>query len=68
MAVAATEGDQLRLGVFRELTRQARELVIWAVQGGPLEWWAPVGALVSSGLLLALVLVLIRRDQGRRFR
>ncbi|RUQ99138.1 ABC transporter permease [Labedella endophytica] len=49
-------------------TRQARELVIWAVQGGSLEWWAPVGALVSTGLLLALVLVLMRRDQGRRFR
>ena len=49
-------------------TRQARELVIWAVQGGSLEWWAPVGALVATAVLLALVLVLIRRDQGRRFR
>jgi ABC-2 type transport system permease protein len=49
-------------------TRQARELVIWAVQGGSIEWWAPVGALVATAVLLALVLVLIRRDQGRRFR
>ncbi|PSL36464.1 ABC-2 type transport system permease protein [Labedella gwakjiensis] len=49
-------------------TRQARELVIWAVQGGALEWWAPVGAIVSAGVLLALVLLLLRRDQGRRFR
>ena len=49
-------------------TRQARELVVWAVQGGTLEWWAPVGALVSTVVLLTLVLVLIRRDQGRRFR
>jgi ABC-2 type transport system permease protein len=49
-------------------TRQARELVIWAVQGGSLEWWAPVGVVVATAVLLALVLVLIRRDQGRRFR
>lgn len=49
-------------------TRQARELVVWAVQGGPLEWWAPVGALVSTVVLLTLVLTLLRRDQGRRFR
>jgi ABC-2 type transport system permease protein len=49
-------------------TRQARELVVWAVQGGTIEWWAPVGAVVSGAVLLVLVLVLIRRDQGRRFR
>jgi ABC-2 type transport system permease protein len=49
-------------------TRQARELVVWAVQGGSIDWWAPVGAVISTIVLLALVLVLIRRDQGRRFR
>lgn len=49
-------------------TRQAREFVVWAVQGGTLEWWAWVGLLGWSVALLALALFLFRRDEGRRFR
>lgn len=49
-------------------TRQARELVVWAVQGGELDWWAPVGIAVWSIVLLVVALVLFRRDEGRRFR
>lgn len=49
-------------------TRQARELVIWAVQGGDLPWWAWVGILVWSVAMLVLALVLFRRDEGRRYR
>ena len=49
-------------------TRQARELTVWAVQGGTLEWWVPVGLVAWSAILLVLSLVLLRRDEGRRFR
>ena len=49
-------------------SRQARELVIWAVQGGTLETWAWVGILVWTLVMLVVALVLFRRDQGRRFR
>lgn len=49
-------------------SRQARDLVIWAVQGGELEPWTWLGLiawLVVTGLL---ALMLYRRDEGRRFR
>ncbi|WP_411698875.1 ABC transporter permease [Conyzicola sp.] len=49
-------------------SRQARDFVVWAVQGGeiaPLTW---LGLLGWIALLLALALVLFRRDEGRRFR
>lgn len=49
-------------------TRQARELVIWAVEGGPLEWWVWVGIVAWIAVALALVLALFRRDEGRRYR
>lgn len=49
-------------------TRQARELVIWAVQGGGLPWWAWVGIIAWSIVLLLLALLLFRRDEGRRYR
>ncbi len=48
-------------------SRQARELVIWAVQGGELEPWAWIGILAWTAATLALALVLFRRDEGRRF-
>ena len=49
-------------------SRQARDFVIWAVQGGditPLTWLGLIGWTL---VLLALVLVLFRRDEGRRYR
>ena len=49
-------------------SRQARDFVIWAVQGGdltPLTWLGLIGWIV---VLLALVLFLFRRDEGRRYR
>jgi len=49
-------------------SRQARELVIWAVEGGQLEWWAWVGIFAWTAGLLVLALVLFRRDEGRRYR
>lgn len=49
-------------------SRQARELVIWAVQGGELEWWVWAGLAAWIAVLLVLALVLFRRDEGRRFR
>ena len=49
-------------------SRQARELVIWAVQGGELEPWVWVGILLWTAGSLALALVLFRRDEGRRYR
>ncbi|MDY0911003.1 ABC transporter permease [Microbacterium sp. CFBP9034] len=49
-------------------SRQAREFVIWAVEGGPLPWWVWVGLLVWTIGSFALALLLFRRDQGRRFR
>jgi ABC-2 type transport system permease protein len=48
-------------------SRQAREFVIWAVQGGELEWWVWVGILVWTVLGLATALLLFRRDEGRRY-
>lgn len=56
-----------RLSMFFP-SRQARELVIWAVQGGELEWWSWAGLLAWIAVLLALALWLFRRDEGRRFR
>ncbi|MET1052941.1 MAG: ABC transporter permease [Mycetocola sp.] len=49
-------------------SRQARELVIWAVQGGELPVWAWVGIVVWTLVMLVVALTLFRRDQGRRFR
>ncbi|GAB3616465.1 hypothetical protein GCM10027416_10220 [Okibacterium endophyticum] len=49
-------------------SRQARELVIWAVQGGDLAPWAWIGIIVWIVVMLALALVLFRRDEGRRYR
>ena len=49
-------------------SREAREFVIWAVQGGPLEWWVWVGIVLWTVGSFALALTLFRRDQGRRFR
>lgn len=49
-------------------SRQAREFVIWAVQGGQLEWWVWVGIIGWTVVFLALALLLFRRDEGRRYR
>lgn len=49
-------------------SRQAREFVIWAVQGGELEPWVWLGILAWTAATLALSLVLFRRDEGRRYR
>ncbi|QEO09464.1 ABC transporter permease [Protaetiibacter larvae] len=49
-------------------SRQARELVVWAVQGGELPGWELLGAVAWALVLLVLALVLFRRDEGRRFR
>lgn len=49
-------------------SRQARQFVIWAVQGGPLEWWVWVGILAWTALSLTAALLLFRRDEGRRYR
>ena len=49
-------------------SRQARELVIWAVQGGDLHPWVWLGMLAWIVGTAALALVLFRRDEGRRFR
>lgn len=49
-------------------SRQARDFVIWAVQGGDLEWWVWVGIVVWTAVTLVLALVLFRRDEGRRYR
>lgn len=49
-------------------SRQGREFVIWAVEGGPVEWWIWVGILVWTALSLACALLLFRRDQGKRYR
>lgn len=49
-------------------SRQVRELVIWAVQGGELPWWSWAGVALWTALFLALALLLFRRDEGRRFR
>jgi ABC-2 type transport system permease protein len=49
-------------------SRQARELVIWAVQGGDLHPWVWLGILGWLAATAMLALVLFRRDEGRRFR
>ncbi|RNE64102.1 ABC transporter permease [Cryobacterium tepidiphilum] len=49
-------------------SREARELVIWAVQGGTLEPWTWIGILAWIAATFALALVLFRRDEGRRYR
>ena len=49
-------------------SRQAREFVIWAVQGGELPWWSWAGLVVWIAVLLTLALWLFRRDEGRRYR
>lgn len=49
-------------------SRQARDFVIWAVQGGDLTWGTWVGLIVWTILLLLLALFLFRRDEGRRYR
>ena len=49
-------------------SRQARELVIWAVQGGTLEPWVWIGVLAWTLVTFALALLLFRRDEGVRFR
>ena len=49
-------------------SRQARDIVIWAVQGGDMSLWNVVGIVAWTGVLLALALLLFRRDEGRRFR
>lgn len=49
-------------------SREARELVIWAVQGGEMPLLELAGSIVWTVLLLALALVLYRRDEGRRYR
>lgn len=48
--------------------RHAREFVIWAVQGGELPAWVWLGLLAWIVGMLALTLVLFRRDEGRRYR
>jgi ABC-2 type transport system permease protein len=48
-------------------SRQARELVIWAVQGGDLAPWVWIGILAWTAVMLLLALFLFRRDEGRRF-
>lgn len=48
-------------------SRQAREFVIWAVEGGDLAWWVWVGILVWTALSLLVALILFRRDEGRRY-
>ena len=49
-------------------SRQAREIVVWAVGGGTVPAWAIVGWAVWTVLSLALALILFRRDEGRRYR
>ena len=49
-------------------SRDAREIVVWAVQGGELAPWAWIGWLAWTAVTLALALLLFRRDEGRRFR
>ena len=49
-------------------SRQAREFVIWAVEGGQLEPWVWLGIFAWTAVTLALALVLFRRDEGLRYR
>lgn len=49
-------------------SRQAREIVIWAVEGGTLAPWAWIGMLAWIVVLAVAALLLYRRDEGRRYR
>jgi len=49
-------------------SRQARDFVIGVVQGGTIEPLTVIGLIIWTVLLLALSLLLFRRDEGRRFR
>ena len=49
-------------------SRQARDFVIWAVQGGDITPLTVLGILGWIVVLLAVALLLFRRDEGRRFR
>lgn len=49
-------------------SRQGRDFVIWAVQGGDLQPLSWLGLLGWIAVLLAVALLLFRRDEGRRFR
>ena len=49
-------------------SRQAREIVIWAVQGGDVPVLELVGIIAWTLALGVLAVVLYRRDEGRRFR
>lgn len=49
-------------------SRQARDFVIWAVQGGEITALTVLGIVGWTAALLALALLLFRRDEGRRFR
>ncbi len=49
-------------------SRQARDFVIGVVQGGTIEPLTVIGLVVWTVVLLALSLLLFRRDEGRRFR
>ena len=49
-------------------SRMARDFVIWAVEGGDLATLTWIGLLVWVFGLLAIALVLFRRDEGRRYR
>ncbi|WP_094770413.1 ABC transporter permease [Microbacterium gorillae] len=49
-------------------SREAREFVIWAVQGGTLPWWSWVGLAGWIVVTFVAAVLLFRRDEGRRFR
>ena len=49
-------------------SRQARDFVIWVVQGGELSALTVIGIAGWTVALLTLALVLFRRDEGRRYR
>ncbi|RII89915.1 ABC transporter permease [Clavibacter californiensis] len=49
-------------------SRAARDLVVWAVQGGPLNASAVIAWAAWTAGALVLVLVLHRRDEGARYR
>lgn len=48
--------------------RQAREFVVWVVQGGELAQWAWIGLIVWTVTMFVLAVWLYRRDEGRRFK
>lgn len=49
-------------------SRQARDFVVWAVQGGTLEWWVWVGLVVWTAVTFVVAVAMFRRDEGRRYR